>query len=271
VGTEFGVFFTIDGGKQWRQLKGGLPTIAVRDMEIQRRESDLVLATFGRGFYVLDNYEVLRHLDEKILNQQAHIFPIKTAKLYHESDIGAIEFKGASYYRGQNAPVGVAIDYYLKEAPKTIKQKRQASEKDQKSVSYPEADALRAEDREEVPYLLFVFSDAQNREVRRMTTGVSAGVQRIVWDGKFGTTAYFNHSGAPKTNSGGSHFVPEGMYQVQIFQSIDGVIQPLSNATTFQVTHLKTQTLRAETYDDLLAFQQETEAVATDQRGGKAF
>jgi photosystem II stability/assembly factor-like uncharacterized protein len=266
VGTEFGVFFTSDGGKQWRQLKGGLPTIAVRDMEIQRRESDLVLATFGRGFYILDNYDLLRHLDDKTGNQKAHIFPVKTAKLYHESDIGAIEFKGASYYRGQNAPVGVTLDYYIDKAPETKKQIRQAGEKDQKDIQYPDADAIRAEDREETPYLLFVFSDDQNREVRRMTTSISTGVQRIVWDGKFGTTAYFNHNGAPKTNSGGSHFVPEGMYQVQIFQSIDGVIQQLTNATTFRVTHLKTQTLRAETYDDLLSFQQETEVVARSLR-----
>ena len=59
VGTEFGVFVTIDGGALWAQLKSGLPTIAVRDLEIQRRENDLVLATFGRGFYVLDDYSVL--------------------------------------------------------------------------------------------------------------------------------------------------------------------------------------------------------------------
>ncbi|MBK7573594.1 MAG: hypothetical protein IPI10_19100 [Bacteroidetes bacterium] len=56
AGTEFGVFFTIDGGMKWTQLKGGLPTIAVRDIAIQTRENDLVLATFGRGYYILDDY-----------------------------------------------------------------------------------------------------------------------------------------------------------------------------------------------------------------------
>ena len=56
VGTEFGLFFTADGGKKWIRLRSNLPTIAVRDLAIQERENDLVLATFGRGFYVLDDY-----------------------------------------------------------------------------------------------------------------------------------------------------------------------------------------------------------------------
>ena len=67
AGTEYGVFFTINGGKKWIQLKGDLPTIAVKDIDIQRRENDLVLGTFGRGFYVLANYAPLREIDEKNL------------------------------------------------------------------------------------------------------------------------------------------------------------------------------------------------------------
>ena len=67
VGTEFGVFFTYDRGEEWKQIKAGLPTIAVKDIEIQERENDLVLATFGRSFYVLDDYSSLRSLSSNIL------------------------------------------------------------------------------------------------------------------------------------------------------------------------------------------------------------
>ncbi len=59
VGTEFGLFFTVDGGRKWVRLRNNLPTIPVRDLAIQERENDLVLATFGRGFYVLDDYSPL--------------------------------------------------------------------------------------------------------------------------------------------------------------------------------------------------------------------
>jgi photosystem II stability/assembly factor-like uncharacterized protein len=62
VGNEYGLYFSIDGGQKWIQLRGGLPTIQVRDLAIQKRENDLVLGTFGRGIYILDNYTPLRLL-----------------------------------------------------------------------------------------------------------------------------------------------------------------------------------------------------------------
>ena len=73
--TEFGIYFTIDAGMHWNALKGGLPTIAFRDIAIQRRENDLVGASFGRGFFVLDDYSPLRTLTknnlEKVISEMA--------------------------------------------------------------------------------------------------------------------------------------------------------------------------------------------------------
>ena len=67
AGTEFGVFTSVDGGQRWVQLKGGMPPIQVRDMAVQKRENDLVLGTFGRGFYVLDDYSPLREIAAQTL------------------------------------------------------------------------------------------------------------------------------------------------------------------------------------------------------------
>ncbi len=83
AGTEYGVFFTINGGKTWIQLKGDLPTQAVRDMDIQRRENDLVLAAFGRGFYILDNYSPLREIDEKTLENENYKLQQTEMNLLH--------------------------------------------------------------------------------------------------------------------------------------------------------------------------------------------
>ena len=94
AGTEFGVFFTIDGGKQWLQLKGGLPTIAVRDIAIQKRESDLVLGTFGRGIYVLDDYSPLRNLKKEDLKKDAVIFPVKDSWMFIEGRQWGSPLKG---------------------------------------------------------------------------------------------------------------------------------------------------------------------------------
>ncbi|HSM49249.1 MAG TPA: hypothetical protein VK872_15625, partial [Draconibacterium sp.] len=97
VGTEFGVFFTIDDGKNWVQLKSGIPTIAVYDMVIQERESDLVLATFGRGFYILDDYSPLREISEELKSGEAHIFKIKDALMYVQTSNK--DNQGDTYYK----------------------------------------------------------------------------------------------------------------------------------------------------------------------------
>ncbi len=81
LGTEFGVYATLDDGKKWLGM-GGLPKIAVRDLEIQRQENDLVVGTFGRGIYILDDYSPLRMLSQELVDQPATIFPIEPAKMY---------------------------------------------------------------------------------------------------------------------------------------------------------------------------------------------
>jgi len=153
IGTEYGVFFTINGGKKWLQLKGELPTIAVRDIDIQRRENDLVLGTFGRGFYVLDNYTALREITEKNLDEQENIlFPVKDALMFIKRR-GTFGGVGSSFFKADNPPFGATFTYYIKDAPKTRKAQRQEKEKElikeDKPVYYPSWDELRLENREE--------------------------------------------------------------------------------------------------------------------------
>ena len=101
VGTEFGVFASRDGGQHWQGLKSGMPPIAVRDLEIQRRESDLVVGTFGRGIFILDDYSPLRDLTKPIADKPAAILPIKKALLYIPAAPlagGEKAYQGASFY-----------------------------------------------------------------------------------------------------------------------------------------------------------------------------
>ncbi len=85
AGTEFGLFFTVDGGSHWVQLKGGIPVCQVRDLAIQKRENDLALGTFGRGFFILDDYSALREVTPQALSQEAELFPLRMAYEYTES------------------------------------------------------------------------------------------------------------------------------------------------------------------------------------------
>ena len=73
LATEYGVYVSFNQGDKWHNFSNGLPTISVRDLAIQKRENDLVLATFGRGFYVLDDYSALRNLSEKSLKQDGFV------------------------------------------------------------------------------------------------------------------------------------------------------------------------------------------------------
>ncbi len=154
AGTEFGAFFTIDGGAHWVRLKGGLPTIAVRDMVIQAREGDLVIATFGRGFYVLDDITPLRQMKAESTEQAAAVFPVKDALLYVERHpLGGPKkgFQGDAFYTAENPPYGAVFTAYMKEKIKTKKEKRQDAEKDaakkNQTLPYPTNDELRAEAR----------------------------------------------------------------------------------------------------------------------------
>jgi photosystem II stability/assembly factor-like uncharacterized protein len=184
IGTEFGVFFTLDGGKKWTQLKGDLPDVQVRDISIQRRESDLVLATFGRGFYILDDYSPLRQLTKDTTAKAAFIFPIKDALLYIENSNK--DQLGATYYKAANPPYGATFTYYLKESPKTLKELRKEKEeklfKDSKPIPQPTIAQLRNEENEVPPYLSFIITDESGEIVRRLNTSPAAGINRISWN-----------------------------------------------------------------------------------------
>ena len=93
--TEFGIYTSLNGGTSWQKL-GGAPTISFRDLTIQKRENDLVAASFGRGFFVLDDYSALREFTEDNLSQKGKLFTPRTAKWFvPRSNIGNT---GADYY-----------------------------------------------------------------------------------------------------------------------------------------------------------------------------
>lgn len=256
VGTEYGVFFTNDGGKKWIELKGGLPTTAVRDMDIQTRENDLALATFGRGFYILDNYSPLREVDEPILdNENYKLFPVKDALMFIKRS-ATFSSLGSSFFKADNPAFGATFTYYIKEAPKSLKETRQEKEKDlekeNKPVYYPTWDELRAEDNEEKSYLLFVVSDDQGNVVRKLKDEIKQGINRIAWDLRYADTNPVksvtdkNESGVP---------VMPGTYSVEMFMSVDGVVTKIAGPQIFEAKVLNNTTLPAEDRASMVAFQ----------------
>jgi hypothetical protein len=162
---------------------------------------------------------------------------------------------GSSFFKADNPAFGATFTYYIKEAPKTKKETRQEKEKelikDNKPVEYPAWDNLRAEDREEKSYLLFVVSDEQGNVVRKLKEGIKQGINRVTWDLRYADTNPVksvtdkNESGTPVT---------PGKYSVEMFLSIDGVLSKVAGPQTFEAKVLNNTTLPATDYAAMIAF-----------------
>ncbi len=247
AGTEFGAFFTVDGGAHWVQLKGGLPTIAVRDMVLQAREGDLVIATFGRGFYVLDDISALRETKAESLQQTAATFPVKDAGLYIERHpLGEPKkgFQGEAFFTAENPPYGAVFTAYLKEKLKTKKEKRQEAEKEaakkNQTLPYPTNDELRAEAEEKKAEVYFMVYDESGTAIRRVEGSIEAGFQRAAWDLRYPVVALPKHEEEqeeedfPPASANGRLVLP-GSYSVKCFEDVDGVVTELGAVQNFKV------------------------------------
>ena len=192
VGNQFGVYFSNNGGKEWIPLKKGIPTHKVMDLDIQKDNNDLVVSTFGRGVYILDDYSPLRYMTKESLSKEAVIFPVKDALMYIEANPYGYRgkgFQGASFFTTPNPKVGAVITYYIKDSYKTLKEKRRETEKELvkegNDIKYPDYEKLKKEDEEPNAYLLFTFTDEPGNVVRKIKTEISKGVNRLVWNFRY--------------------------------------------------------------------------------------
>lgn len=246
TGTEFAAYFSKDGGQKWMKV-AGLPTIAVREIAIQKRHNDLVLGTFGRGIYVLDDYTPLRSTTLEMTQKPATLVGARDAMLYVPTQKyggRGKSFQGEMLYMADNPPYGAVITYHLKDALKTLKQKRvdaeKAAEKAGKAIEYPSFDALRTEAEEEAPAILLTISDETGAPIRTFTGPATAGFQRVAWDLRL---PLHTLPRAPRPgdddddffgNQSGPYAIP-GAYSVSMAQRVGGVVTPLGGPVSFKV------------------------------------
>ena len=269
AGTEFGLFFTIDGGKKWIRLKGGLPTIAVRDLAIQKRENDLVVGTFGRGIYVLDDYSPLRTVKPETLDQDAVLLPVKEATMYVQSrqyGLRGKAFQGEAFYAAENPPFGATFTYYLKDEIKTSKQRRREAEKEAEkkkaTIPYPSLDELRAEAEEEAPALLLTISEASGRAIRTISAPLTKGFHRVSWDLREPAPS-LPRPRPPEADDDlfreepSGPFVMPGIYRVSLAQRVGGVTTPIAQPQQFPVVVEGASAMNPEDRKALFEFQQQ--------------
>ena len=249
LGTEFGIYFTMNGSEKWTKLKGA-PTIPFRDLAIQTRENDLVGASFGRSFYVLDDYSPLQNASAEIFEtDNFHIFPIRAALWYVQSDSlgGRAGFQGDSYYSADNPPFGATFTCYNSKTYKTSKQKRKEAEAKQKDgdIKTPTWEELRAEEREIPPLIYLQITDAEGTVISRIDGSTGKGMNRVTWN--------LRNNGF--IGGGFGSLAPPGTYNVQPFEVVDGQTNPLSDPTEFEVKSIVDSALPTQDRAEVGEFQ----------------
>ncbi len=282
TGTQFGIYFSNNRGKEWIQLKMGIPPASITDIEIQQRENDLVVSTFGRGIYILDNYTALRNMGKDNLQKPAIIFPVKDALMFIQSSpLGypGKGFQGDSYYTTPNPEVGAVITYFIKEDHKTLAQKRRETEKEKQKkgedFDMPAIDSLRKETLQPDAYLVFIITDEENNVVRKIKKNINKGVNRVVWDFRYPSPEPVSLSApdlsVPWASDNKGYMAVPGTYKVSLNKFEDGKFIELVSPQSFNCIALNNTEITGANKTTLNAFNKKVAELQRTVAGANAF
>ena len=260
IGTEFGVYFTVDGGENWVQLTAGMPPIPARDLLIHEREDDLVVGTFGRSIYVLDDITPLREVSEEMLESDTRLFPVRRAWWYqqqHELSFGFRGSQGDGYFQAPNPDFGATFTYYMAEGLQTSEQVRQDAEaplvEAGEDTPFPGFDVIEAERREAPPRMWLVIRDVDGNVVRRLAGPTGAGFHRVTWDLTYPGTGAVTQPDTPDSDTSGFLAAP-GSYSVELVRQHNGETVTIGEAQSFEVERLTEGALPGSPDDEVVAF-----------------
>jgi photosystem II stability/assembly factor-like uncharacterized protein len=272
AGTEFGVFFTIDGGRRWAKLGGDVPTIAFRDLAIQRRENDLVAGSFGRGLFILDDYSALREVSEEALAKEAVLFPTRKAWWYVEREpLGedGRASQGAAWFMAPNPPFGAVFTYHL--AADILSREKARKEREKplveagKDTPFPGWTEVEAERREPKPVVVLTVRDAAGGVVRRLEGPTDKGFHRVTWDLRLpppqaiGARSPFEEE---EMRGPQGVLVAPGTYTVSLARQVDGKTTELAGPVRFEVVRMRKGALPGADPKDTAAFLARLSAVS---------
>jgi len=274
IGTEFGLYFSYNKGKNWVPLKKGVPTISFRDIELHPRDNDLVGATFGRGFYVLDDYSTLRELSS--VSQDANtLFSVRDAWWYIPSEpmqAKGMPTLGSSNYVADNPPFGAIFSYQINQLTKTVKETRKASEKASRTKNadapFPGWDKLSEERSDQKPQVLLLIKDDQGTPIRWIKGRSKKGLHRTNWDLRLAAPNPINLStpafkppwaGDPK-----GPLASPGTYTVELYIEHNGALTQQGTAQSFTVKPMPGAEETDSDFKAVATFQQQTADLMRD-------
>jgi hypothetical protein len=252
LGTEYGVYVSLNQGDKWHKFSNGLPTISIRDLAIQKRENDLVLATFGRSFYVLDDYSPLREMTDDNLNKEAFLFPTRKALQYNQI-MGGSGSSGGSTYVAKNPNYGATITYHLSETPHvSLKDKRQKMERKLKNsdIPFPGWEALDKELSEAKAEAILMIKDNNGNIVDQISGPLRKGTHRVTWGLRTSKSTTVNVSSGSSNRQrwgrsrGIMTNVNPGTYYATLYKRVGGDLTKLSDPVSITVERIRENVLK---------------------------
>lgn len=270
AGTEFGVFFTVNGGREWTKLTGNTPNIAFRDLVIQTRENDLVGATFGRSFFVLDDYSPLRDVTASMLRNDTVLFPVRRAHWYVPrrpygcAQSGCAGSQGDSHFVAPNPDFGATFTYYLPKTIQSMKDQRREEEKEREkanqNVAFPSWERLLSEELADNPAIVFTVSDSAGDVVRYLEGPVDAGFHRISWDLRYPILDPWEAKDESDEEAASiGVLVAPGTYSVAMAVRENGVSTDFSQTQSFEVVSIREPTLPGSSQSQRIAYSMQVD------------
>ncbi|PIB39485.1 WD40/YVTN/BNR-like repeat-containing protein [Maribacter sp. 4G9] len=268
IGTEYGIYFSPNKGVNWIPLKSGLPTIPFRDIELHPKDNDLVGASFGRGFFVLDDYSPLRGIGARLSDRSNQLFPVRDAWWYVPNvpmQAKGMPTLGSTSFATDNPPFGATFSYWIKDMPKTDKTVRTEKEKELRlknmSVPFPGWEVLEEERGQEEAKVLFLISHKDKQPVRWLQGKGTKGLQRTHWDLRRSAPNPIDLSvpdfRPPWAGEDQGPLVSPGTYSVQMYVLLNGKLQPQGAPQNFNVIPVHDQKENVD-YRDIQLFQNRT-------------
>lgn len=274
IGTEFGIYFTVNGGAKWIKCKGGLPTISFRDLTIHRRENDLICGSFGRSIYIFDNINVFREISEAQMESEAALMDAGKGLWYiPRPSLGFDKGKGgqgAGYFMAENPPFGAVFTYYLKEGFKSKAEARKETEESDKKAAtkkmygtkFPGWDALDEEFADRKDLIWLTVRNKNGEIVRQIFGPTTAGFHRVAWDLRHPAPDLISLNPSPRAEwdpEPSGMLVAPGKYSVTLGKEMDGIFTPLSEPVEFEVVPLHEGSLKGASMDEVVSFWGEYE------------
>ncbi len=220
LGTEFGLYFSVDAGRHWNRFTAGVPTVSVMDMAIQNRENDLVLGTHGRSIYVLDDYSALRGLSESDFRERLKILSVTPGQKYTARQTPSTRFTGSGEFRAENEPYGVMVTFMAsgEDLPHPDEDLERELSIMRRMASSPAVADKEGGKEDKKPKVKMTVKNDRGEAIRTRRFPLQQGINRVVWP--------MNHDGVrpmpgPEPREledglPGGPQVPSGEYQITL-------------------------------------------------------